>query len=332
MPDRGAEAGQPPAKAGTRRRIASLVGRALTNRWTKWSLLGVAVVGGGVAVARQRADVGAAVTQIGAGATAAAAALVAVGLLATMQVWRTLLGGLGSPLPVTTAARIFFVGQLGKYLPGSMWPVVAQMELAHAHQVPRSRTATAAVLTMAVSLGAGLVTAAVVLAAGAGAVTERYWWALLGVPVLGLLLRPKVVNAVVGMALRVLRRPPLPQPLSGRTIVVSLAWAVASWLLLGAHAWLLSWPLTGSPGGVAALAVGGFTLAWCLGFLAVITPAGAGVRDVLLVAILGAQLSTGQATAVAVLSRGLLTAGDLVLAGVTAVAAYLAGRDPGRSL
>ena len=35
----------------------------------------------------------------------------------------------GSPLPLAVARRVFLLAQLGKYLPGSVWPVLAQTEL-----------------------------------------------------------------------------------------------------------------------------------------------------------------------------------------------------------
>ena len=63
----------------------------------------------------------------------------------TMLVWRALMAGVGSPLSVGVASRVLFIGQLGKYLPGSVWPVLAQMELASDHKVPRARTAAASV-------------------------------------------------------------------------------------------------------------------------------------------------------------------------------------------
>lgn len=62
-----------------------------------------------------------------------------LGLAAQMLAWRSLLSGLGSPLPGAAAARVMFVGQLGKYLPGSVWAFVAQVELARDWKVPRSR-------------------------------------------------------------------------------------------------------------------------------------------------------------------------------------------------
>ena len=56
-----------------------------------------------------------------------------------MLAWRALLADLGSPLPVRVAMRVLFLGQLAKYLPGStVWAVVAQTELAHDYDVPRS--------------------------------------------------------------------------------------------------------------------------------------------------------------------------------------------------
>ncbi len=72
---------------------------------------------------------------------------------ATLRQWQALLAGLGSPLRTTTAGRIFFIGQLGKYIPGSVWPVLTQMELGARAKVPRSRSASASILTMILSAG-----------------------------------------------------------------------------------------------------------------------------------------------------------------------------------
>ena len=81
----------------------------------------------------------------------------------------------------------------------------------------------------------------------------------------------------------------------------------------------------GVPAGrTALLAAGGFAFAWSVGFLVVFAPAGAGIRDVLLVAILGPVLGVGSATAVALVSRALMTAGDLL----TAALAGWSGRAP----
>jgi len=40
---------------------------------------------------------------------------------------------------IALGSRIFFVGQLGKYLPGSLWALLVQMELSRKAGIPRSR-------------------------------------------------------------------------------------------------------------------------------------------------------------------------------------------------
>ena len=84
-----------------------------------------------------------------------AASLVGVvaALLCAMMTWRTLLADLGSPLPLRPAAKVFFVGQLGKYIPGAVWPVLAQMEMGRDLGVPRPRSAAAFFLMMPIQLG-----------------------------------------------------------------------------------------------------------------------------------------------------------------------------------
>ena len=187
-----------------------------------------------------------------------------------------------------------------------------------------------AMLTLLVSLAAGLLTAAAatvpILAAS---VTARYRWSFLAVPILLVGLHPRVLNPLIDWLLRLTRRPAMEQPLSGRAILAATLWAVLSWVLFGIHIWLMAVRL-GAPGGrTAFLAIGGFAFAWCIGFLVVFAPAGAGVREVILVAALSPVLSIGKATAVALVSRLMTTVGDLVAAAVAAWFSRRPGRSPG---
>ncbi len=195
MPDRPAAPpaerrhNQSPAIPG-RPRAARWLGRArrLLASQARWGFVAAAVGLGGYAVAREWTGVRSALASLGPGTVAAALLSVLVAMLATMQAWRVLLTGLGSPLPARAGARILFVGQLGKYLPGSLWPVLAQMELGHAYRVPRHRSASASVLTMLMSLLAGLLAALVTLPWAAGATPYR--WAFAAAPVLLACLHP----------------------------------------------------------------------------------------------------------------------------------------------
>lgn len=307
----------PSGPGGRMATVRTRLVRIASGRPVRWGFAAVAVALGGYAIAREWPDVRAALASIGPVAAVAAFVSVLVAMFAAMQVWRVLLAAVGSPVPVRVGARIMFVGQLGKYLPGSVWPVLAQMELGNVHHVPRRNSASASVLTMLVSTLSGLLTALVTLPFVAG--LTPYRWAFLAAPALLACLHPKVLNYVLGRVFALTRRPPLEQPLTARAIATSLGWSFLAWVFYGLQIWLLATRLGAPRGPATLLALGGFAFAWSVGFLAVFAPAGAGVREVLIVALLGPVIGVGAGTAVALVSRALTTLGDLLAAAVAVV-------------
>jgi hypothetical protein len=313
---KSAPAGPAGGGPGRGRWLLNLVTAVMGSKLVRWGFVAVTVGIGAYAVVSQWSHVRSALASLGFLPVAGALVAILAALLAAMQVWRVLLAALGSPLPARPAARIMFIGQLGKYLPGSIWPVLAQMELGNEYQVPRHRSASAVVLTMLLTTLTGLLTALVALPFVAG--STSYAWALLAAPALLVLLVPRVLNAVLNRLLRLARRPPLEVELTGRAMAGALAWSFVSWLCYGVQIWVLTLALGAPAGKGFLLALGGFAFAWTVGFLFVIAPAGAGVRDVLLALTLGLVIGHGAALAIALVSRVLATVADLVTAGVAA--------------
>jgi uncharacterized membrane protein YbhN (UPF0104 family) len=318
-PQRADQGLEPPPAEPPRGRGGALATalRLAGSKPVRWIFVAATVGLGGYAIADGWPQVQAGLSQIGPLEIAGALLCVLAGLLATMQVYRTLLAALGSALPARTAAQILFVGQLGKYLPGSVWPVLAQMQLGSAHKVPRTRSASASVLAMLIALVSGVLTG-VIMVPFAGSAAHRYWWVFLLAPVIGLCMHPRVLNRILNRVLRIARRPPLERPLTGRNVAVGLGWGVVGWIFFGLQIWLLGSRLGLSSGSGLLLAIGSFAFAWCAGFVVVFAPAGAGIREVVLVALLVAVMSRADATAVALVSRVLMTAGDLISAGSAA--------------
>ncbi|MCT2584021.1 flippase-like domain-containing protein [Actinophytocola gossypii] len=250
------------------------------------------------------------------GLVVAAGVPAAGGILLTALGWRTMLADLGAPLPARVAGRVYLLGQLGKYLPGSVWSFVAQAELARDHAVSRRVTVTGGVLGLLLAVGTGVVTAFVALPLGGGSgALVAYWWVVLVVPAGLVLLHPRVIGPLLDRVLRLLRREPLVRRPSYRGMVTAAGWYALSWLLLGLHCWLLMLGF-GAPAGTSLpVAVGGLTLAFCLGLIVVPAPAGAGVREVALVLAFAPVLGPGASLAVALISRIMLTVLDFVLAG-----------------
>jgi glycosyltransferase 2 family protein len=296
-----------------------LIRHILASRAIRWGFVVVAVGYGGYAISQRWADIDHAVARIGPPTSLLALLFTLGALTSSLWAWRVLLAGLGSPLPFGTAARIVFIGQLGKYLPGSVWPVLAQMELATEHDVPRLRTVTASTVNMLMGPITGLIAALVALPFTGGA--TPYLWAFTALPFLLACLHPRILNYLIGRALRFTRRSPLEQPLTGRVIASALGWLFVSWIGYGLQIWVLAIRVGAPPGIAVPLSIGGFALAWSVGFLIIFLPAGAGAREVVLVAILGhpAGLTLAAAEAVALLSRAATVAADLITAGASAL-------------
>jgi uncharacterized membrane protein YbhN (UPF0104 family) len=283
--------------------------RSPARRLVRYGFLAIALGFGAWAVIREWDAVVAGFARMSPPALGGSLVAVVAALLGAMLTWRTLLSDLGSPLPVRPAAKVFFVGQLGKYIPGTVWPVLAQMEMGRDLGVPRTRSAAAFFLMMPIQLATGLLVTLVTLG------WDRFGWLLLFIPVLLVALEPKVVNAVIGFALRKLRREPLERPLTRRGMLTALGWALAGWVAYGVHLYFVV------PQGGLIFAIGAFALSWCLGILTFVIPAGAGVREVAMVAVLAPQLDRGSAIAVALASRVVIIAGDLICAGTAGIAA-----------
>jgi len=226
--------------------------------------------------------------------------------------WRVMLTAWGERLDGWSAARIWTVSNLGKYLPGKVWAIAGMALMARQAGVSPAAATGSAVVLQVVSIGTG---AAVAALTGAAALERARPGALLGLWVL-------VAAAVAGMTLLlwppVLRRllrlvlpdaaavtPPLP------AILFGAAANVVAWVGYGVALWLLARGLLpAAPLGVrGAIAV--FTASYLAGFLALIAPGGLGVREGLFILMLQGPIGLGAATALALASRVLLTVTEL---------------------
>jgi len=233
------------------------------------------------------------------------------GVGASSGIWHYMLGGVGEPLPLGVSLRIFFVGQIGKYVPGAVWPAVTQAALAREHGVAPRATVSAATLFLWVHLVTGTALAVTVLA-----LTGRLpLLTVLTVPVLAALLMPTVLGWALRLLLRLTRRRRLRQLPDGRHLLPAVGWAVAMWVCYGVHLQLLSWAVD-DPISLPS-AAGVFAVGWVVGFVLLIAPAGVGPREAAIVALL--PLGQGTALLIALVSRLMMTVADAVWAGLTAL-------------
>lgn len=276
-----------------------------------------------------------------------AGVIVALGLLVTAIVWRTVLGGFGHRVPPRAAASIFFVGQLGKYIPGSIWSLGAQADMARAHRVPARTTVAAGLVFLYVH-----VVSALPVAGALGRWEDRGPGVGESLPSLGPLesgiteLPPWVVVAACALAVLLLSPPVLGlvgRILAGREQRLRVGWRdsgmlmalmVGAWVLYGMGVLLVMPPDdVQAAGGAAALlgpATAAFAAAHMVGVLIVLAPAGAGARELTLIGLLAPILGVPTATAAALLTRVVHTIDDFAVAALAWMVARrrLSGTDP----
>jgi uncharacterized membrane protein YbhN (UPF0104 family) len=238
-------------------------------------------------------------------------ACIVAGLLATAEVWKYCLSALGSKVSSGAARQIFFPAQVGKYLPGSIWPFLAQMRFAREHGVPGGLALLAGSVFLVVHTVTSVLVGALLLISQPDLVS-RFGWAGVFIPLAFVLLHPKVINLLARkLAGRSGVEPPV---LRWRDLVAPLAWMMPAWVAYGLAGYVLADPFTDSVVQLMVVCTGAFALGWIVGLVVFIAPAGVGAREAVLILALTPLLGVAAATTVSLLLRVGHTVADIVLA------------------
>ncbi len=243
-----------------------------------------------------------------------------------VALWARMVRSLGGPaLGVGESMRIFFLANLGRYVPGKVWQLAGLTYLAGKRGVSLPVASCAAVLGQIFSLGAAALMAALALTVAAGTRLPRE---LLPVA-LALAALIALLTTVPG-ALRLLLRVAFWLGRSRQDVPSLDRWFGARWLVIYLPAWVgygaafgLLWSGFETLPPVPWLAaVGGFAGAYFLGYAAVFAPAGIGVREGAMAVLLAPWIGAAPATVLSLIARLWMTLAEILpLAGVGWVAA-----------
>jgi uncharacterized membrane protein YbhN (UPF0104 family) len=296
------------------------------NRSRLVNLIGIVIGVAGIAfvttrIVRDRDEIADAMSsaEIGwlvVGGVAGAIAMALIGLN-----WLLILRHAGAAAPWRRGMAWFFVGQLGKYVPGGIWPIVGQAELAHRDATPRgaaySSTAMSMVTTFLGAASVAAITGLVTptdhrLASAALLALLALVFAAIAVPAVGRAI-DRFTRRFTTRALR------LPEPrwfslLVARHLPVWFAFAGMNIFAVVALGVDVDGPLV-----VELIFV--TCVSWMAGFVVVGVPGGIGVRETVFIAMTTAALGPGVAVSAAVLSRIVSIAVDLLGAAVSATVA-----------
>ena len=239
--------------------------------------------------------------------------LLAFGLaLLPLGSWVTL-DDLGARLPMLTLWHIFYLANMAKYLPGSIWAFPSRAILYTRHGISKTRSRAALFWEILVmSASAALVSMLALRLLIRYVSTELIIALLAGVLLVVVLLAVPRVRRFAG---RQLLRFDATLSLGGflRTFgVYALSWIIMGIAFAGMVASItpaFDWAWTPE-------LVGLFTGSWLVGFLAIFAPGGIGVRDLLLALGLSAYLQDPLPTVAAVIARVMWTIAELLGLGI----------------
>lgn len=276
------------------------------------SILGLAVVAAIYAVIKNWPDVSKSISALPWWLVAIEVVLAFIYVYMTMRSWRVILNDVGPAINHVVARRIFFSSQVAKYLPGGVWNFVAAAEVGKDYEISRRRSVCVLLVSMMISIVTGMLLAVLAVVLGPQATAERYWWVAALIPVGIAVLSPPVLNRIVNVGLRLLRRSALEDDMTWGGTARASAWALLGWIAIGLQLWLVLTAL-GMDASLSSflLSTGGYALGWTAGFLVFFVPAGAGVREVALGAVLSTVVSSGVVVTVVLLTRVFTTVADI---------------------
>jgi uncharacterized membrane protein YbhN (UPF0104 family) len=238
----------------------------------------------------------------------AGALLFAGNHLTNSAAWIIVLRQLGQRLSGLQLVGIALTAQVGKYAPGNIAHQIGRATLASQRGVPVKTVAWSALLEVAgIAVACGLIGSIVALTAPQsfartpvlGGFTDR-------LPMLGALALAAVAAAVLLAPMIVARVLPSLPRIDRRAVLSVISCDTVGYALAGGSFYAVAAAL-GVHDIALAPTIGVYAAAWFIGFVTPGAPAGLGVREAILVALLSGSVDPGLAVTVAIAHR-LLTA------------------------
>ena len=251
--------------------------------------------------------------------------------------WYRLLRLFGARPAFLKAYRAYFIGQLGKYVPGKAWALLMRGGFVAGPDVPLATALITAFYEVLTTMASGALIAAIVFVLAPPDLPTLQWKPLFtGLLLLGLCGVPLLPGVFNFLTRRMARRFAAIDalglaPIRLTTLIQGLMITGCCWLTFGLSLWALLRGILPEPPaltlGTWARFCGSVGLAYVAGFLAFVLPSGVGVREYFLRQLLGFAGPDKWIAAAVLLLRLVWTSGELLMA----AALFPLSRDARRS-
>ena len=161
-----------------------------------------------------------------------------VGFLITLCIlpvmWAHIVHGLGESISIRESIKIYFISQLGKYLPGKIWLFAGKVYISGKYGVQRESAAAAVVLEVGFMMLSGILVGTPMIFIGKGGISVAHLlWMTAMMSVGILIIHPSVFLSVGNCVLQRLGRQPVDVRIDFRRMLLYLMGYCTFWIVFG---------------------------------------------------------------------------------------------------
>jgi uncharacterized membrane protein YbhN (UPF0104 family) len=212
------------------------------------------------------------------------------------QVWCMLMHGFGFAVPFRYGFKVAYIANLGRYIPGRIWPVFGMVYVAKKLEIPEQTAvaswAVAQLFAIPPSFAVGLAVLLIHPEMLGGKVSE-----FLGTSIeilelitivssLILIFLPNWGIRIANVALKLIKRPTIEFHLTVRRALSVYVGYLVCWIAYGLAFWLFTRAITSEAQVPIISGIGAFIVAYQAGYLTVFTPGGLGTRELVMYSVL----------------------------------------------
>ncbi len=241
-------------------------------------------------------------------------------------VWSWLIGAYGFDVKFRSAFKIGYLANLGRYLPGKIWPVFGMAYIAKQVDIDERASVTSWAVALVYAIASSFAVCASIAAIYPELIdivaklvprsVTLVGLSLVALVSLLLMLYPKIVSRLVNVGLRALRREQLDFDINRRTSIRVFFGYAGCWLLYGLSFWTFLQSINAGASIPIHVGIMSFILSYQIGYFAFFAPGGIGVRELALTYSLGPFIGP--------LAGGVAVAGRLWNIAVEIIAALVA--------
>lgn len=236
------------------------------------------------------------------------------------QGWRAVIAGFGIKIKLHEAFRVVYLANLGRYIPGKVWQVVGMVGLAKEVQVPPQVALASFALVQGYALPAAFLLIPATLGLDAlpksmEVMRDILYLFMTATVLLFLFLffKPDGLNWALNKILKLFRQEPVQYRPSLQNRLEIFLWYLLNWTLFGISFHFFLRALLADTSLPFIYSTGAYITGYILGYIAFLSPAGLGIREGVLSAVLAVKLGGPLAASIAIINRVWITIAEVII-------------------